>query len=159
MSDAGRAAETGGCESGRPATNRKPIVALSQPQSVPEPATAPAPVDTDAHRRLSAHDLRDVTSRRGLIELLRRKNVDPIRALRTLRYEAELQSLQAELVKWQRAVVESDRRVAILFEGRAAAGKGGTIRRFTEHLNPRSMRVVALPKPTEIEQGQWYFQR
>ena len=51
------------------------------------------------------------------------------------------------------------RRVAIIFEGRDAAGKGGAIRRFTEHLNPRSMRVVALPKPTEMEKGQWYFQR
>jgi polyphosphate kinase 2 len=59
----------------------------------------------------------------------------------------------------QRWVQETDARVAILFEGRDAAGKGGTIRRFTEHLNPRSMRVVALPKPSAEERGQWYFQR
>jgi polyphosphate kinase 2 len=59
----------------------------------------------------------------------------------------------------QRWVVAKKRRVAILFEGRDAAGKGGAIRRFTEHLNPRSMRVVALPAPTEEERGQWYFQR
>ena len=63
------------------------------------------------------------------------------------------------MVKLQRWVQEKKRRVAIIFEGRDAAGKGGTIRRFMEHLNPRAMRVVALPKPTEEETGQWYFQR
>jgi len=63
------------------------------------------------------------------------------------------------MVKLQRDVQLNRRRVAIIFEGRDAAGKGGTIRRFIEHLNPRSARVVALPKPTEVQQGQWYFQR
>jgi len=62
-------------------------------------------------------------------------------------------------VKLQRDVQVNGRRVAIIFEGRDAAGKGGAIRRFAEQLNPRSMRVVALPKPTEVEKGQWYFQR
>jgi polyphosphate kinase 2 len=75
------------------------------------------------------------------------------------RYEKELEGLQVELVKMQRWVQLKGRRIAILFEGRDAAGKGGTIRRFTEHLNPRAMRVVALPVPTEQERGQWYFQR
>jgi polyphosphate kinase 2 len=75
------------------------------------------------------------------------------------RYEKELEALQVELVKMQRWVQLKGRRIAILFEGRDAAGKGGTIRRFTEHLNPRAMRVVALPVPTEQERGQWYFQR
>jgi polyphosphate kinase len=79
--------------------------------------------------------------------------------LNTLRYEEELRLLQVELVKLQRWVQAEGKRIAILFEGRDAAGKGGTIRRFTEHLNPRAIRVVALPKPTEEEQGQWYFQR
>lgn len=64
-----------------------------------------------------------------------------------------------ELVKLQQWVSKNKKRVAIIFEGRDAAGKGGNIRRFTEHLNPRSMRVVALSKPTEVERGQWYFRR
>ncbi|MBT8495343.1 MAG: polyphosphate kinase 2, partial [Deltaproteobacteria bacterium] len=71
----------------------------------------------------------------------------------------ELRDLQIELVKLQRDVQLKGRRVAIIFEGRDAAGKGGCIRRFIEHLNPRTARVVALPKPTETERGQWYFQR
>jgi polyphosphate kinase 2 len=75
------------------------------------------------------------------------------------RYDRELEGLQVELVKMQRWVEAKGRRVAIVFEGRDAAGKGGAIRRFTEHLNPRAMRVVALPVPTEQERGQWYFQR
>ncbi|MDE2639879.1 MAG: polyphosphate kinase 2 [Chloroflexota bacterium] len=74
-------------------------------------------------------------------------------------YAHDLKLLQIELVKLQRWVQEEDRRLTILFEGRDAAGKGGTIRRFIEHLNPRAMRVVALPKPTADESGQWYFQR
>ena len=74
-------------------------------------------------------------------------------------YESELFKLQAELVDLQQWVAKHRQRVCILFEGRDAAGKGGAIRRFTEHLNPRSMRVVALTKPTDIEKGQWYFRR
>ena len=108
---------------------------------------------------LTAEDLAELTSKRGLIKLLKSKNISPKNALRVLRYEAELLQLQIELVKLQRDVQMTGRRVAIIFEGRDAAGKGGAIRRFTEHLNPRSMRVVALPKPTEVEKGQWYFQR
>jgi polyphosphate kinase 2 len=74
-------------------------------------------------------------------------------------YDAELRRLQIELLKLQRCVREQGRRVVILFEGRDAAGKGGSIKRFTEHLNPRGGRVVALAKPNETERGQWYFQR
>ena len=74
-------------------------------------------------------------------------------------YKDELQQLQIELVKMQNWVQKKQKRVVIIFEGRDTAGKGGTIRRFTRYLNPRAMRVVALPKPTEQEQGQWYFQR
>jgi polyphosphate kinase 2 len=108
---------------------------------------------------LTTEDLIGLTSKRGLIELLKSKNINTKAALRVLRYEAELRQLQIELVKLQRDIQLTGRRVAIIFEGRDAAGKGGAIRRFTEHLNPRSMRVVALPKPTEVEKGQWYFQR
>ena len=74
-------------------------------------------------------------------------------------YESELLKLQAELVDLQQWAAKHKKRVCVLFEGRDAAGKGGAIRRFTEHLNPRSMRVVSLTKPTEIEKGQWYFRR
>lgn len=74
-------------------------------------------------------------------------------------YEEELRAVQIELVKLQAWARETGARIAVLFEGRDAAGKGGTIKRFREHLNPRSARVVALSKPTEREAGQWYFQR
>ncbi|MDO9206179.1 polyphosphate kinase 2 [Methylotenera sp.] len=74
-------------------------------------------------------------------------------------YEKQKYHLQVELLKLQAWVKDTGQRVVILFEGRDAAGKGGTIRRFMEHLNPRGARVVALEKPSEVERGQWYFQR
>jgi polyphosphate kinase 2 len=74
-------------------------------------------------------------------------------------YEKQKAALQVELLKVQRWVKETGQKVVILFEGRDAAGKGGTIKRFMEHLNPRGARVVALEKPTLEQQGQWYFQR
>ncbi|WP_018638189.1 polyphosphate kinase 2 [Parafrankia elaeagni] len=74
-------------------------------------------------------------------------------------YEKEKRLLQIELLKLQYWVKETGQRLVLLFEGRDAAGKGGTIKRFTEHLNPRGARVVALEKPTETERGSWYFQR
>ena len=74
-------------------------------------------------------------------------------------YEEQKYRLQVELLKLQAWVKETRQRVVIIFEGRDAAGKGGTIKRFMEHLNPRGARVVALEKPSEVEQGQWYFQR
>ena len=74
-------------------------------------------------------------------------------------YERQKYRLQVELLKLQAWVKETGQKVVILFEGRDAAGKGGTIKRFMEHLNPRGARVVALEKPTDFERGQWYFQR
>jgi polyphosphate kinase 2 len=74
-------------------------------------------------------------------------------------YERQKYGLQVELLKLQRWIKETGHKVVVLFEGRDAAGKGGTIKRFMEHLNPRGARVVALDKPTEEERGQWYFQR
>jgi polyphosphate kinase 2 len=74
-------------------------------------------------------------------------------------YEAEKAKLQAELLKVQKWVGETGQKFVLIFEGRDAAGKGGTIKRFMEHLNPREARVVALNKPTEKEKGQWFFQR
>lgn len=75
------------------------------------------------------------------------------------RYEKEKLPLQVELLKLQKWVKETGKKIIIIFEGRDAAGKGGTIRTFMEHLNPRGARVVALAKPTEAEKGQWFFQR
>jgi polyphosphate kinase 2 len=106
-----------------------------------------------------ADELTDLHTSRDFIQLLRSKGVAAKKIRRALDYERDLERLQIELVKLQRWVQAEGRRVAILFEGRDAAGKGGTIRRFTEHMNPRALRVVALPKPTEDEAGQWYFQR
>ena len=77
----------------------------------------------------------------------------------TLNYEEELRQLQIELLKFQNYVKENGLKVLILFEGRDAAGKGGIIKRITEHLNPRGARVVALEKPSDTEKTQWYFQR
>jgi polyphosphate kinase len=79
--------------------------------------------------------------------------------MRTKAYEAHMLELQRELLKAQRWVEKTGQRIVVLFEGRDAAGKGGTIKRFTEHMNPRTARVVALQKPTERERTQWYFQR
>lgn len=83
----------------------------------------------------------------------------PKKTLSTKEYEEELRKLYIELVKLQTWVKEKGLRVVVLFEGRDAAGKGGTIKRFTEPLNPRGCRVVALGTPTEREKTQWYFQR
>lgn len=79
--------------------------------------------------------------------------------MKTKAYEAEMAALQHELVRLQADAKETGKRVVVVFEGRDAAGKGGTIKRFRENLNPRGARVVALSKPTEREQGEWYFQR
>lgn len=74
-------------------------------------------------------------------------------------YKNALEKLQQEMVKLQADVKATGKRIAIVFEGRDAAGKGGTIKRFREYLNPRGARVAALPKPSDTERGQWYFQR
>ena len=79
--------------------------------------------------------------------------------MRRSSYERRKARLQAELLKVQLWAQDTGQKFVLLFEGRDAAGKGGTIKRFTEHLNPRTARVVALNKPTEVERGQWFFQR
>lgn len=87
-------------------------------------------------------------------------NSYPYRNLMSRRaYEKQKYRLQVELLKLQNWIKETGQRVVVIFEGRDAAGKGGAIKRFTEHLNPRGGRVVALEKPSELERGQWYFQR
>ncbi len=103
--------------------------------------------------------LSGIHTRKDLIGAAKRHNIPIDKALKKIKYETELRKLQTEFVHLQKWIVKKKLRVAILFEGRDAAGKGGTIKRFKEHLNPRSSRVVALTKPTEVEQGQWYFRR
>ena len=103
--------------------------------------------------------LKYLLNRDDLPHILDGANSTYKKLLNTIKYEEELEKLQVELVKMQRWVQDEGQRIAIIFEGRDAAGKGGAIRRFIEHLSPRYFRTVALPKPTEEERGQWYFQR
>ena len=77
----------------------------------------------------------------------------------TLKYEKDLRDLQIELLKLQNHIKDTGKRILIVIEGRDASGKGGSIKRLTEHLNPRGCRVVALEKPSDVEKTQWYFQR
>lgn len=107
----------------------------------------------------SKRDLKLLNSNLALKIMLQGERVDPRKVLRFVKYEREIEELQVELIKLQRWVISNNKRIIILFEGRDAAGKGGAIRRVNHHLNPRHYRVVALPKPSEIEEGQWYFQR
>tara|TARA_Y100000385_G_C13076718_1_gene631776 strand:+ start:25 stop:873 length:849 start_codon:yes stop_codon:yes gene_type:complete len=99
------------------------------------------------------------TTREKLTAIAKEHKIPIQKTLNKLKYEAELRKLQSEFVNLQKWIAQKKMRVAILFEGRDAAGKGGSIKRFKEHLNPRTSRVVALTKPTEVEMGQWYFQR
>ena len=108
---------------------------------------------------LSGDDFGQIQSHGDLIEKLKEKDIDISSVQKRIRYEKEKELLQIELVKFQQWVKKNKKRVAVIFEGRDAAGKGGNIRRFMEHLNPRSMRLVALNKPTDVERGQWYFRR
>jgi polyphosphate kinase 2 len=109
--------------------------------------------------RLALEDFNKAQNREELIEIIKRKKVPFQKVEETLIYNEELRLLQIELVKLQQWILKNNKRVAVIFEGRDAAGKGGSIRRFMEHLNPRSSRLVALNKPTNVERGQWYFQR
>jgi polyphosphate kinase 2 len=103
--------------------------------------------------------LKKLNSKLGIKALLSKEKTSVDRALRIVNYEKRLKRLQVELIKMQTGVIENQERVIVIFEGRDAAGKGGAIRRITERINPRHFRIVALPKPTNEEQSQWYFQR
>lgn len=98
-------------------------------------------------------------TRADLMAIAEKEGISIRKTLRKLEYETELAILQSELVNLQKWITDQKMRVMIIFEGRDAAGKGGSIKRFKQHLRPRSSRVVALTKPTEVEKGQWYFRR
>lgn len=107
-------------------------------------------------------DFQKLNSKKELLTFVRdhkEENPDYKEVLEKYQYEEELKLLQGEMVNLQNWIQKNNKKVAIIFEGRDASGKGGTIRRFAEHLNPRAMRVVALNKPTEVERYQWYFRR
>ncbi len=109
---------------------------------------------------ISKEEFLNLKTKAGLKKLLKSKNhSNRAKVLFEVTYEEELRALQAELINLQQHIIEKQLRVAIIFEGRDASGKGGSIKRFMEHLNPRSSRIVALSKPTEVESGQWYFRR
>jgi polyphosphate kinase 2 len=111
------------------------------------------------NEKLTLEEIQKIESRKTLLSEIKSKKSLYQKIEATLQYEEELRLLQIELVKLQRWIAKENKRVAVIFEGRDAAGKGGNIRRFMEHLNPRSTRLVALNKPTNVEKGQWYFQR
>ena len=113
----------------------------------------------DSKPTLEAADFLKSETPEELISILKAKEIPHQKVIDNLNYEKQLRYLQIELVKLQQWVLKENKRVAVIFEGRDAAGKGGNIRRFMEHLNPRSSRLVALNKPTRVEKGQWYFQR
>ncbi|MCK5293633.1 MAG: polyphosphate kinase 2 [Arcobacteraceae bacterium] len=100
---------------------------------------------------LTKNTSKDKANKKGKIQVWIKKE--------TLEYEKELSKLQVELLKFQNHVKDKGLKILMIFEGRDAAGKGGTIKRITEHLNPRGARIVALEKPSDKETSQWYFQR
>lgn len=110
--------------------------------------------------KFTKSDIKKINSNKSIKYLLQGKEpISIIKALKFVKYEEELEEHQAKLIMLQQWVINNGKRLCVIFEGRDAAGKGGAIRRITHHLNPRHYKVVALPKPTEIEKGQWYFQR
>lgn len=108
---------------------------------------------------LSKADVQLLNSNKGIKALLSKEPYNIEKAIRYVRYEKRLKKLQVELIRMQSWAIDSNERIIVIFEGRDAAGKGGTIRRITERMNPRHIRIQALPKPTEDEKTQWYFQR
>ncbi len=134
-------------------------VADAEEQSSPASADSPA-VSAGKSTTSAAHAIAALRHDPAAIRRLFESGENPYKSmLRTAVYEAHMLELQRELLKAQRWIAEAGQRVVILFEGRDAAGKGGTIKRFTEHMNPRTARVVALQKPSERERSEWYFQR
>ncbi len=108
---------------------------------------------------LNNTNLPSIKSRSDLEQVFSEKGGSLDKAFKNYNYATQLNELQVQMVKLQHWVKENNKRVAVIFEGRDAAGKGGAIKRFSEHLNPRTMRVVALSRPTDLEMGQWYFRR
>jgi polyphosphate kinase 2 len=109
--------------------------------------------------KLTNLEVKKLSTKKGLLALMSKEPFNHEKALRYIDYQRRLVKLQTELIKLQTWTIKKDERIIVIFQGRDAAGKGGAIRRLTERINPRHMRIVALPKPSEDEQTQWYFQR
>jgi polyphosphate kinase 2 len=109
--------------------------------------------------KLTPKAIKILNSNKGLSSLLLKEPYNLEKAVRYVNYEKKLKKLQVDLIRMQAWAIHNNERIIVIFEGRDAAGKGGAIRRITERINPRNYRIVALPKPTELEQTQWYFQR
>jgi polyphosphate kinase 2 len=112
-----------------------------------------------SERKITEEDLTLLNSKIGLHTALKNKKFNLENVLEDIKYQVELKKQQEELIKLQNWVIEEDKKVVILFEGRDAAGKTGAIRRITEYINPRHYRIVALNVPTDDERKQWFFQR
>jgi polyphosphate kinase 2 len=110
-------------------------------------------------KELTQSQIERLNTKKGLVALISKEPYNLERALRYTNYQKRLKKLQIELIRLQTWAINNNERIIIVFEGRDAAGKGGAIRRLTERINPRFMNIVALPKPTEDERSQWYFQR
>ncbi len=112
-----------------------------------------------SERRITKEDAVLLNTKEGLHALLKNKNLDLAKTIEEVKYSIKIRKKHEELIKLQNWVIKNDKKVVILFEGRDAAGKGGAIRRITEHINPRHFRIVALNIPTKDERKQWFFQR
>ncbi len=141
--------------SGRSRTKEAPETTKTSGRSGTE-----EPPEIIEFQEFSKNELRLLNSNKAMKVMLSSKGeINPWKVLRYVKYERELEQLQVELIKLQKWTIEYGQRICLIFEGRDSAGKGGAIRRITHHLNPRFYRVVALPRPTPMEKGQWYFQR
>jgi len=150
----------------RPASRtrrRKPLVATATAAAAPAPAPNPgaaAAIEAVSHGPAALAVAHAPHGSNEESEYAPLPVSYPYRTrMRRAEYEAQKEKLQIELLKVQNWVREAGQKIVILFEGRDAAGKGGTIKRYMEHLNPRGARVVALDKPSDHERGQWFFQR
>lgn len=108
---------------------------------------------------LTDEDVQILNSKLGIRQMLSSNTIDIEKALNATKYEINLRKLQEQLIKLQERVIKNNEKVVVIFEGRDSAGKGGAIRRITSRINPRHFKIVALPKPSSEEEGQWYFQR
>ena len=117
------------------------------------------PLTKQAFTQIDKKQLKILNKSKSIINLLSRKNTSISKTLRYIKYERELKKLQIEMIRLQNWVINENKKIIIVCEGRDAAGKGGAIRRAIQYLNPRKFRVVALPKPNKSERSQWYFQR
>ncbi|MFT7010622.1 MAG: polyphosphate kinase 2 [Flavobacteriales bacterium] len=108
---------------------------------------------------LTNKDVEILNTKIGLKKLIATNVIDLEKSLNATKYELELRGLQEQLINLQERVIKNHEKVVVIFEGRDSAGKGGAIRRITSRINPRHFRIIALPKPSFEEEGQWYFQR